>query len=88
MGFGLFKKIKDAVKKVAKWTNNTVLKPVINTAKKVITSPTTKKLMNTAIDLAPVIAGGIGSAYGNPQAGFVAGNTIKNIGNSIGLGRN
>ena len=38
MGWGIFKKIANAVKKAVKWTGNHIIKPVINTAKKVINS--------------------------------------------------
>jgi len=47
MGFGLFKKIEDALKSTGKWVHNKVIKPVINTAKKVVTPDNVKK----AIDL-------------------------------------
>ena len=86
MGFGIFKKIKNALKKASQWINSKVIKPVIKTAEKVIKSDTTKKLLDTGTKLAPVIGGAVGSAYGNPQAGLVAGNTIQNIGNSLGYG--
>ena len=87
MAWGLFKKIKNAVKKAAQWVRDRVIKPVINTVDKVIKSPTTKKLLDAGTKLAPLIAGAVGSAYGSPQAGLVAGNTIQNIGNSLGYGR-
>jgi len=87
MAWGIFKKIARAIKKASQWINNKVIKPVINTVDKVIKSPTTKKLLDTGTKLAPVIAGAVGSAYGSPQAGLVAGNTIQNIGNSLGYGK-
>lgn len=87
MAWGIFKKIKNAVKKATQWVRDKVIKPVIKTAEKVINSPTTKKLIDTGVKLAPVIGAGVGSAYGNPQAGLVAGNTVQNIGNSLGYGK-
>ena len=44
MGFGLFKKLKDAIKNAGKWVHNKVIKPVVNTAKKVVTPDNIKKL--------------------------------------------
>ena len=86
MGFGIFKKIKNALKKASQWINSKVIKPVIKTAEKVIKSDTTKKLLDTGVKLAPLIGGAVGASKGNPQAGLVAGNTIQNIGNSLGYG--
>ena len=85
--WGIFKKIANAVKKAVKWTGSHIIKPVINTAKKVINSDVTKKLVNAGIKLAPVIGGAIGASQGNPQAGLTIGNTIQGIGNSLGFGR-
>lgn len=87
MGFGFFKKLKNAIKKASQWINSKVIKPVIKTAEKVIKSPTTKKFIDVGVKLAPVIGAGVGSAYGNPQTGLVAGNTVQNIGNSLGYGK-
>ena len=88
MAWGLFKKIKNAVKKAAQWVRDKVIKPVINTVDKVIKSPTTKKLLDTGTKLAPVIATGISTATtGNPQMGYAIGSSIQNVGNALGYGR-
>ena len=87
MAWGIFKKIARAVKKASQWVNRKIIKPVIDTAKKVIKSDTFKKAIDTGIKLAPVIGGAIGASQGNPQAGLTIGNTIQGLGNSLGYGR-
>ena len=86
MGWGVFKKIANAIKKAVRWTGSHIIKPVVNTAKKILNSDVTKKIVNTGIKLAPVIAGAVGASQGNPQAGLTIGNTIQGIGNSLGYG--
>lgn len=88
MSWGIFKKIANAVKKAAKWTSSHIIKPVINTAKKVINSPITKKVIDTGMKLAPVIGAGISSAAGgSPAEGMKIGHVVQGIGNSLGYGR-
>lgn len=80
MAWGLFKKIKNAVKKAAQWVGKTV--------KKVVKSPITKKAIDTGIKLAPLIGAGISSAAGgSPQEGMKMGHVVQGIGNSFGYGR-
>ena len=87
MSFGIFKKIKEAVKKAAKWTRDKVIRPVIKTGEKLFKSGDVKKLIDTGIKLAPMIGGGISTAKtGNPQLGFAAGSAVQNFGNSLGYG--
>ena len=83
MGWGIFKKIANAVKKAAQWTNRKIIKPAINVAKKVITPDNIKKAIDTGVKLAPLIGAGIGAYQGNPQAGLAIGNTIQGFGNSL-----
>ena len=88
MSWGVFKKIANAIKKVAKWSGSHVIKPVINTAKKVINSDVTKKLINTGVKLAPVIGGAISSATGgSPVEGMKIGHVVQGIGNGLGYGQ-
>ena len=87
MGFGFFKKLKDAFKKTGQFIKNKVIKPVINTAKKVVKSPITKQIIDTGMKLAPVIGAGISSATGgSPQSGMQAGHVIQGIGKGFGFG--
>ena len=86
MSFGIFKKIKEAVKKAAQWTRDKVIRPVIKAGEKLIKSGDVKKLIDTGIKLAPMIGGAVGASKGNPQIGLAAGSTIQNIGNSLGFG--
>ena len=75
MAWGLFKKIKNAVKKVG------------NFVKKVVKSPITKQIIDTGMKLAPVIGAGISSATGgSPQSGMQAGHVIQGIGKGFGFG--
>ena len=79
MAWGVFKKIKNAVKKAANWVGKTV--------KKVVNSPITKKVIDTGMKLAPVIGAGISSAAGgSPSAGMQVGHVVQGIGNSLGFG--
>lgn len=87
MGFGIFKKIKDAFKKAAQWTRNNIIRPVVNTAKKIINSDTTKKIIDTGIKLAPAIATAAATSQGaSPATGMAIGNSIQSIGHSLGYG--
>ena len=87
MAWGFFKKIKNAFKKASDWVKDKVVKPAVNIVKKVIESPFTKKAVDTGVKLAPMIGAGIGGSQGNPQAGLAIGNTVQNIGNSLGFGK-
>ena len=87
MAWGFFKKIKNAIKKAANWVNTKVVKPVVNTVKKVIDSPFTKKAIDTAVKLAPVISTAIGQSQGNAKAGMQVGHVIQGIGNNLGFGK-
>ena len=87
MGFGLFKKIKDAFKKAARWVKDKVIKPVINTGKKILKSDTVKSVIDTGMKLAPVIGGAIASSQGAPpQSGIAAGSAFQSIGKALGYG--
>ena len=88
MAWGIFKKIKNAFKKAGDFVKNKIIKPVINTAKKVINSDTTKKLINAGVKLAPVIGAGVSTAVsGNPAEGMKIGHVVQGIGNNLGYGR-
>ena len=87
MGFGLFKKIKDAFKKAARWVKDKIIKPVIDTGKKILKSDTVKTVIDTGMKLAPAIGGAIATSQGAPpQAGMAAGSAIQSIGKSLGYG--
>ena len=87
MGFGIFKKIKEAVKKAGQWMKNKVIKPVINTGKKILKSDTFKTLVDTGMKLAPAISTAIASSQGAPpQAGFAIGSAVQGIGKTLGYG--
>ena len=86
MAWGLFKKIKEALKKASSWVNRKVIRPVIKAGEKLIKSGDVKKLIDTGIKLAPMIGGAVGASKGNPQIGLAAGSSIQNIGNSLGFG--
>ena len=85
MAWGFFKKIKNAFKKAANWVHTKVIKPVVNTVKKVVTSDTFKSLVNTASKLAPAAGAAIATSQGAPpQAGMAAGTAFQNITKSLG----
>ena len=74
MGFGLFKKIKDAVKKAAAWVKHKAI-------------PAAKPLLNTAVKLAPAISTAIATSQGAPpSSGYAIGSSIQAIGKSLGYG--
>ena len=87
MGFGLFKKIKEAIKKAAGWVRDRVIKPVVRTVEKIVKSPTTRKIIDAGVKLAPAIGGAIGASKGQPQAGVAIGSTVQSVGNALGYGR-
>ena len=60
--WGIFKKIKNTVKKAAQWTKDKVNRPVNKTGEKLIKSGDVKKLIDTSIKLSPMIGGGISTA--------------------------
>ena len=87
MAWGIFKKIKKAFNKAKEWTRDKVIRPVINTAKKVITPSNIKKGIDTGIKLAPLIGGAVSTATsGNPMPGLKAGHIAQGIGNNLGFG--
>ena len=87
MAWGLFKKIRDGIKKAARWVKDKVIKPVINTGKKILKSDTFKTLVDTGMKLAPVIGGAIASSQGAPpQSGIAAGSAIQSFGKTLGYG--
>ena len=87
MSWGIFKKIKDAFNKAKQWVNNKVIKPVVKTAKKIITPDNIKKAIDTGIKLAPAIATAAATSQGAPpQTGLAIGNSIQSIGHSLGYG--
>ena len=87
MAWGLFKKIRDGIKKAAKWVKDKVITPVINTGKKILKSDTVKTLIDTGMKLAPAIGGAVASSQGAPpQAGFAIGNAVQGIGRTLGYG--
>ena len=87
MGFGIFKKIRDGIKKAAQWVNNKVIKPAVNIVKKVVTPENIKKAIDFGTKVAPLIGAGAAAAGGgNPMQGFAAGTTVQNIGKTLGYG--
>ena len=84
--WGIFKKLKNAVKKVGKAIGGGI-KKIFNAGKKAINSDTFKGLMNTGTKLAPVIGAGISSAMGgSPSEGMKIGHVVQGLGNSLGYG--
>ena len=87
MGFGIFKKIKEAFKKAAQWVKDKVIKPVINFGKKILKSDTVKTVIDTGMKLAPALGGAVAASQGAPpQAGIAAGSAIQSIGKALGYG--
>ena len=87
MAWGIFKKIKNAFNKVKNWTRDKVIRPTINTAKKVFTPDNIKKFADTAVKLAPAITTAVATSQGAPPAtGMAIGSSIQSIGQSLGLG--
>ena len=86
MAWGFWKKIKNAFQKAGQWVKNKVIKPVVNTVKKIVTSEPVKKVTGAVLNLAPAIGTAIGGAKGNPAAGAKIGTAVQGIGRSIGLG--
>ena len=85
MAWGLFKKIRDGIKKAARWVKDKIIKPVVNTGKKVLKSDTIKKVIDTGMKLAPAIGGAVASSQGAPpQAGMAVGSAIQGIGKTLG----
>ena len=75
MAWGIFKKIKNAFKKVGQGI------------KKVFQPETIKKILNTGVKLAPIIGAGISTAAGaGPAAGMKVGHVVQGIGNNLGFG--
>ena len=87
MAWGLFKKIRDGIKKAARWVKDKIIKPVINTGKKILKSDTFKSIVDTGMKLAPAITTAVASSQGAPpQAGMAVGNAIQSIGKALGYG--
>ena len=87
MAWGFFKKIKNAFKKAGDWVKNKVIKPVVNTAKKVFTPDNIKKIIDTGMKLAPAIGGAVAASQGAPpQAGMAIGKAVQGVGNNLGYG--
>lgn len=87
MSWGIFKKIGQAIKKAAQWTNNKIFKPVISTVKKVVTPDNIKKVVDTGTKLAPMIGAGVSTAMGgNPMSGMKVGHVVQGLGNNLGFG--
>ena len=80
MGFGLFKKIKEALKSAGKWVHNKVIKPVVK-------PENIKKVIDLGTKIAPLIGGAVSTATsGNPMPGLKAGHIAQGIGNNLGFG--
>lgn len=87
MAWGLFKKIREAFKKAGSWIRDKVIKPVIDTGRKILKSDTVKTLIDTGMKLAPMIGGAVAASQGAPpQAGMAAGTAVQTIGKSLGYG--
>ena len=85
--WGVFKKIKKALQDAGRFVKNKVIKPVINTGKKVLTADNIKKGIDLGTKLAPLIGAGVSSATsGNPMPGLKAGHIAQGIGNNLGFG--
>ena len=87
MAWGLWKKIRDGIKKAARWVKDKVITPVINTGKKILKSDTVKTVIDTGMKLAPAISTAVASSQGAPpQAGMAVGTAIQSIGKALGYG--
>jgi len=85
MAWGLFKKIRDGIKKAARWVKDTIIKPVIDTGKKILKLDIVKTVIDTGMKFAPAISTAIASSQGAPpQAGFAIGKAVQGIGKSLG----
>ena len=75
MGWGFFKKVKDAVKKAGKWMRDKVINPVV------------KPIVKTGLDVikkyGPEIGTAFGSMKGNPQLGMKIGSMVQQFVPSI-----
>jgi len=80
MGWGIFRKIKDGIKKAGRFIKDRVIKPIAK-------PENVRKVIDTGIKLAPLIGAGVSTAYtGNPQAGMMIGSKVQNVGNQLGFG--
>ena len=87
MAWGLFKKIRDGIKKAARWVKDKIIKPVFNTGKKILKSDTVKTVIDTGMKLSPALGGAVAASQGAPpQAGIAAGSAIQSIGKALGYG--
>ena len=87
MAWGLFKKIRDGIKKAARWVKDKIIKPVINTGKKILKSDTVKTVIDTGMKLAPALGGAIASSQGAPpQGGIAVGTAVQSFGKTLGYG--
>ena len=87
MAWGLWKKIRDGIKKAAQWVKDKVIKPVINFGKKILKSDTVKTVIDTGMKLAPALGGAIASSQGAPpQGGIAVGTAVQSIGKALGYG--
>ena len=87
MGFDLWKKIKDAFKKVGTWVKDKIIMPVVNFGKRILQSDTVKSIVDTGMKLAPMIGGAVAASQGAPpQAGMAIGSAVQGIGRTLGYG--
>lgn len=80
MGWGFFKKIKEAFKKAGQWVKRKVIDPVVGGVKKIFRAEPVKAV----VKMAPVIGAAIGGAKGNPQMGLQVGQAVQGIGTVLG----
>ena len=76
MAWGFWKKIKNAFQKATAWVRDKVVKPVINTVKKIVTSEPVKKVTGAVLNLAPAIGAAVGGTKGNPAVGAQVGTAV------------
>ena len=87
MAWGIFRKIRDGIKKAAQWVKDKVIKPVINFGKKILKSDTVKTVIDTGMKLAPALGGAIASSQGAPpQGGIAVGTAVQSFGKALGYG--
>ena len=76
MGWGFFKKVKDAIKKAGQFVKNKVIKPGVELV---------KKALPAVIKVAPAIGTAIGGMKGNPALGAQIGSMVSNVGQTLNI---
>jgi len=68
MAWGIWKKIKEGIKKAAQWTKDHVIKPVVDGAKKLIKAVPIDKVIDTGMKVLPHLIKSAGGKAGAAAA--------------------